>query len=56
MTTTPMMMNWNPLKMVKKMYDGMYTATAPIKGPRSVPIPPMTTIASICNENVRSNA
>src|SRR5436309_668771 len=56
MTTMPMMMNWKPMRTVRKMYEGMYTTTAPISGPSNVPIPPMTIIASICNENIRLNA
>src|SRR2546425_2155378 len=55
-TTMPMTMNWKPMRTVRKMYDGMYTTTAPISGPSNVPIPPMTIIASICNENIRLNA
>src|SRR6266571_521223 len=55
-TTKPMMMNSNPIRTVKKNWDGMYTATAPRRGPRRVPIPPITIIASIRSEKMRLNA
>src|SRR5438876_829507 len=41
-TTRPMMMYSNPIRTVKKIWDGMYTAIAPRSGPRRVPIPQIT--------------
>src|ERR1700704_4091706 len=55
-TTKPMMMNSKPMRTVKKNWDGMYTAAAPRRGPRRLPIPPITTIASMRSEKMRLNA
>src|SRR5207249_2219653 len=55
-TRTPMMTNSKPISTVRKYWEDKYTATAPKRGPRSVPMPPITIIASMINEKVRENA
>src|SRR5437773_162596 len=56
MTRRPMMTNSKPMSTVRKYWDDRYTAKAPKRGPRSVPSPPITIIASMINEKVRENA
>src|SRR2546426_8385685 len=55
-TSPPITMNSAPLATVRKYVWGMYTTTAPTRGPNRVPDPPTITIASIRSENRRANA